>query len=176
MRTVGTGLCVCILQRSVGLGAAGPGASELAPTQYYCPSASGAGEECREVRRAQDWRGAWGGDLFAGRLAMGACGICVAGSCFAAPGAQLCWCLRIQTGQAHLAMHTPRPLPQHRSALSGPLSLPALPPSIPPPCGSIPMGTSVLRAALKFPNATAKSPRASKGRSPMHRHPRRPRS
>ena len=92
-----------------------------------------------------------GGGLFAGRPAMGACGICVAGSCFAAPGAQLCWCLRIQTGQAHLAMHTPRQLPQRRSALSGPHSPSALPPSIPPPCGSIPMGTSVLRAALKFP-------------------------
>lgn len=150
------GPCVCILQRSAGLGAAGPwpGASEsrseLAPTQYNCPSASGAGEECGEARRTQDWRGAWGEGLFARGPAMGACGICVAGSCFAAPGAQLCWCLRIQTGQAHLAMHTPRPLPQHRSALSGPHSLSALPPSIPPPCGSIPMGTSVLRAALNF--------------------------
>ena len=44
----------------------------------------------------------------------------VASSYFAALGAQLCWCLRIQTGQTHLASHTPRPLPQHRSALSGP--------------------------------------------------------
>ena len=153
------GPCVCILQRSAGLGAAGPwpGASEsrseLAPTQYNCPSASGAGEECGEAHRTQDWRGAWGGVYSQeGLLWVHVAFALRAGSCFAAPGAQLCcnWCLRIQTGQAHLAMHTPRQLPQRRSALSGPHSPSALPPSIPPPCGSIPMGTSVLRAALKY--------------------------
>ena len=144
--TVEIAPCVCILQRGVGLGAAGPGAaesrSELAPAQWNFTSASGAGAPLpAESRHAEGGLNSQAGLLWvhvAFALTLQRQVRSCAGACESRQGRptwpRMCPD-RCRSPAPHQTPHT-----DHRH----------VPPAITAQCGSMPMVTSVLRAALQF--------------------------